>query len=328
MECGVPSTQPWNIPITQNFYPVSQNFNSPTDISRLQHEREILENGLVNCVTYLHALRRKQARNDRRLNADPSLPRKKRKKIQQNKRELEKEIRNREQDEQAFLNNLQVCKTNIYIAETVSSPSTSLTAPDLASSSTQCSYPEESEPTEMSWNGWADESVTSPWIQKQNKNPFFVDEIAPDDSSHGRTIEQVINRDFRRASSIVQYIEDVNATLPVPPNTTQSLSVLSPEASVFEPRIAYMAQGGVLGQQLAELHLSSSLAINALKMKALELERRRMADAGLARSRRQSSLAKIVEEGGDQTWANTTPQRSPNKDTEGGKPKTNRTKSL
>jgi hypothetical protein len=156
---------------------------------------------------------------------------------------------------------------------------------------------------------------------KAEQEPFLRRRNRPDDSPHGRTIDEVINRDFKRASSIVQYIEDVNATLPVPPNTTQSLSVLSPEASVFEPHIAYMAQGGVLGQQLAELHLSSSSAINALKMKALELERRRMTDAGLARSRRQSSLAKNFEEGGNQAWANTTPQRNPNKDTEGGKPK-------
>jgi hypothetical protein len=131
MECGVPLTPLF--PLTQNFYPV----NLDIDLPRLQHEREFLENGLANCVTYLHALRKKQARNERRLSTDPSLPRKKRKKIQQNKRELEKEIKHQERDEQAFLNNLQACKTNIYVAETVSSPSASLTAPDLASSSTQ-----------------------------------------------------------------------------------------------------------------------------------------------------------------------------------------------
>jgi hypothetical protein len=151
MECGT-SSQPWNIPLTHNFYSVNQAFSSPPDLSRLRHEREILENGLANFVTYLQALRKVQVRNERRLITDLSLPRKKRKKIQQSKRELDKEIRNREQDEQAFLKNLQACKTNLYVAETVSSPSTtlSLTVPDLGSSSTQCSYPEESEPTELS----------------------------------------------------------------------------------------------------------------------------------------------------------------------------------
>jgi hypothetical protein len=329
MECGMPSSQPWNIPITQNFYPVNQILTSPPELSRLRYEKEILENGLANCVTYLQALRKKQVRNERRLSTDPSLPRKKRKKLQQSKRELEKEIRNREQDEQAFLDNLQAVKTNIYIAETASSPSTtlSLTVPDLASSSTQCFYPEDSEPTELSWNGWTDDTVMSPF-QKQSNNPFFVDDIAPDDGPHGRTIDEAIDRNSKRASTIVQYIEDVGATLPVPPNTAQSLSMLSPNAAVFQPYATYTGHGGTLGQRLAELHLSSSLAITALTMKALELERRRVTDVGLVLSRRQSSLAKIVEEAGNQTWANTTPQRSPNKDTEGGKPKNTRTNSL
>jgi hypothetical protein len=107
----------------------------------------------------------------------------------------------------------------------------------------------------------------SPWIQKQTTNPFLVDGIAPDDSPHGRTIDEVINRDRKRTSSIVQYIEDVNATLSGLSNTVHALFVLSPKADVFEPHIAYMAQGGILGQQLAELHLSSSMAINALRLK-------------------------------------------------------------
>jgi hypothetical protein len=104
-----------------------------------------------------------------------------------------------------------------------------------------------------------------------------------------------MDKDSERTSTVVQYIEDVGAMLSVPPNTAYSVSMLSPQAAAFQPCVAYPGRGQTLGQQLAELHLSSSLAITALKLKALELERRRLTDAGLIRSRRQSLLAKIVE---------------------------------
>jgi hypothetical protein len=60
-----------------------------------------------------------------------------------------------------------------------------------------------------------------------------------------------------------------------------------------------MAQGERFGLQLAELHLSSSLAINALRLKSLELERRRRSGAGLDQQQREGSLAKIDEETGN-----------------------------
>ncbi|KAH7089272.1 hypothetical protein FB567DRAFT_440896 [Paraphoma chrysanthemicola] len=149
--------------------------------ARLQHEKHILEIGLANCVTYLNALRKRQARNERLLSEDQLPPRKKRKRIQQSNRELEREIRNRQRDERAFLNNLQACNANIYIAECSPFAPTAFVPPliDYTSSTTQCSI-EETEPTEISWTGWTDDALLSPF-EKRRCNPFFAADVAPDE---------------------------------------------------------------------------------------------------------------------------------------------------
>ncbi|EMD69896.1 hypothetical protein COCSADRAFT_32545 [Bipolaris sorokiniana ND90Pr] len=127
--------------------------------------------------------------------------------------ELEKEIQNRECDEQAFLNNLQACKANIYLAETVSSPSTTVssTIPDLASDSTLCSYPEEPEARDGQWNGWADKMASSSF-QKDCSNSSSVDDIAPDDHSNADGF------DLATATSTVcpQYVVQTSTTWPLP----------------------------------------------------------------------------------------------------------------
>jgi len=310
MECG-PNPSLWHILVRHDFYPVNQVIDWPTELSRLHCERDVLENGLASCVTYLQALRKKHARTERRLVTDPSLPRKKKKKIQQRKRELEKEIKNRERDEQAFLINLQACKTNIHIVETYPSPYAVFPSaiPEFASSSTLHQYPEEPEPTELSWNGWTEDTLLSPF-QKQSNNLFYVDNIAPDENLEMKTGQ--MDRDSVHAPSSVPYIGASEAALLALPNAAKTQYLLSPEAAVFAPQATYMHQEDVIGQQLSELHLRSSLAITVLKMKALELiEKRRATDADIARSRRPSALARINEESRSQTWANTTPQCSP-----------------
>ncbi|KAF1944311.1 hypothetical protein EJ02DRAFT_510230 [Clathrospora elynae] len=60
MDCEMLS-QRWN------FYSVNEVSTSPVNLRRLQSEREVLENGLANCVFYLHRLRKKQVRTERRL---------------------------------------------------------------------------------------------------------------------------------------------------------------------------------------------------------------------------------------------------------------------
>lgn len=329
MEYNTSPPQPWNVPITHGFYPVNELLSCSFELSRLEYEKEVLENGLANCVTYLQALRKKQARNDRRLVADPSLPRKKRKQIQQSKRELEKEIKNRERDEQAFLNNLQACKANIYVAETASSPSTTVSSTilDLTSNSTRCSYPDESEPTELSWNGWVEKTTLSPFHKKSN-NPFFVDDIASDDHADVGSVYLGNEEDVDPSRSEGQNVGNTE-TAPRR-NDARTQFALSPEAEAFEPQAVYKGQEGELSQELAKLHLSSSWAVTQLRRMALEvMEKRRLTDAGIVQARRQSSLERIVEEAGSQDWINATPQqRKPNMETEIVRSKRSRTNSL
>jgi hypothetical protein len=315
MDCTKASSQPWGMPATHGFFPANEVSNWPHGIYKLQSEKEILEDGLANCVTYLQALRKKQARLERRLVTDPSLPRKKRKKIQQNKRDLENEIKHRERDEQAFLNNLQACKANIYIAETASLPSTAIssTIPDIASTSTRYSYSEDvqTEPTEMSWNGWTDETVLSPF-QKESNNPLFPDNVAPDEHWELGSVDGIVLEDSKQSLAI-KHVKNIDTRLRTSPNA-QAHSLLSADAAVFQPRLTHSGQGDTIHHQLAQLHLSSSMAITALKTKALELlEKRLVSDAGIVQARRQSSLAKIDEEAAVQTGASSTTQRIPDK---------------
>jgi hypothetical protein len=322
MDCTKASSQPWGVTATNDIFPANEALSWSFRISKLQSEKEVLEDGLANCVTYLQVLRKKQARTERRLVTDSSLSRKKRKKTQQGKRELEKEIKHRERDEQAFLNNLQACKANIYMAETISMPSTAIssTMPDIASISMQCSYPVDvqTEPTEMSWNGWTDDTVLSPF-EKESNSPLFADDVAPDERleiGNVGNVDVTMLENFRE-SFPVPPLENIKARQQVLANT-QTHALLSAEAAIFQPQHIYMSQRVAVDQQLAQLHLSSSMAITTLEIKALELlERRIVSDAGIGPVRRQSSLADIDEEPEIQTGANWTTQQKPSKFTIG-----------
>ncbi|KAB2110109.1 hypothetical protein AG0111_0g475 [Alternaria gaisen] len=322
MDCTKASSQPWGVAATNDIFPANEALSWSFRIPKLQSEKEVLEDGLANCVTYLQVLCKKQARTERRLVTDSSLSRKKRKKIQQGKRELEKEIKHRERDEQAFLNNLQACKANIYMAETISMPSTAIssTMPDIASISTQCSYPVyvQTEPTEMSWNGWTDDTVLSPF-EKESNSPLFADDFAPDERLEIGNVGNVgvtMLESFRE-SFPVPPLENIKARQQVLSNT-QTHALLSAEAAIFQPQHINMSQRVAVDRQLAQLHLSSSMAITTLKIKALELlERRVVSDAGIGPVRRQSSLGDIDEEPGIQTGANWTTPQKPSKFTIG-----------
>jgi hypothetical protein len=297
MECRPsPFIHPFTLfsnPFNRN--PFHQNPFPSADLARLNNEKDILENGLANCVTYLNVLRKKQARNERLLNTDPLPPRKKKKKVQQNKRELDKEIKHRERDEQAYLTNLQACKVNIYMMEGV--PYTPIdfspTLPDYASSTTQCSY-DEWKPTEISWNGWADDAVMSPFDSKRRSNPFFTVEVAPDEMIQD-----------------IQHIEEF-AALPVPPNTAHPHCrqiILSPVAPTFEPSIMQTLYG-------QDNLLPDTSKLETPPKSFRDLLERRVTDAGISRMFQILSVdrpqANSVER--TQTWCNTTPQRSPRTD--------------
>ncbi|KAH7061932.1 hypothetical protein BKA63DRAFT_527093 [Paraphoma chrysanthemicola] len=234
--------------------------------ARLRHEKTILEIGLANCVTYLNALRKRQARNERLLSADPLPPRKKRKKIQQSRRELDREIRNRQRDEQAFLNNLQACNANIYIAE--SSPFTlaafSPALVDYTSSTTQCSI-EGSEPTEISWTGWTDDVVLSPF-EKRRCNPFFTADVAPDELVDSEC-DVIAIRDLERPFPHMQEVKDNNVLPggPQPSRLQHGGSLLDAAAVAFQPtsKAAFHDSNNTAGQTGSSHDLQAASARRA-----------------------------------------------------------------
>ncbi|KAH7551614.1 hypothetical protein BM1_09248 [Bipolaris maydis] len=310
MRCYTNLCQPWMASTTHSSYflPIEDTFPISAQVSRLELEKDLLENGLANCVTYLQALRKKQARNERRLAADSSLPVRKKKKIRQSMRELEKEIQNRERDEQALLNNLQACKANIYLAETVSSPSTTVssTIPDLASDSTLCSYPEDTEAGDGQWNGRANKRASSPF-QKDCSNSSFVDDIAPNDhlGSDGFDLAST------KSTFCAQYVVQTGATRPLPMACRSKRFVFSPEAAVFEPQNAFKDLNVQLGQQFAELHISSSLAATTLESigSGSSMDVCRLTKFVTAQSNRENSFERSVEEARRQSWDNRAPRQ-------------------
>lgn len=312
-----------DIPFRHYIQPSNNVSTRPFDIARLLSEKEVLDNGLANCVTYLHALRKKQARNERRLSANPSLPRKKRKRIQQAKRNLEREIKNREQDEQAFLNNLQACRTNIYMANTISRPKVMLpSVTEHDSSSANCSFAEQPAPSEFILNGWTDDAAVSPF-QRQCNNPFFENDIAPDDC-----IDRTGNNatENRRPRLLTKFHEYNSAMLAVPPNTARTPfphSILSPNAAVFEPQAVHTGQEDALGRHLQGHNISPPRASKSHK----HVGQRRVTDAGI-----EYLVPKIsrlcLEEVHGHTWCTTTPQRSPTEAAAAGERRRSRTRSL
>ncbi|KAF2845453.1 hypothetical protein T440DRAFT_511536 [Plenodomus tracheiphilus IPT5] len=324
MDSGVHALpQYWNcagLPYYQPPYPVQNAQVSPLETRILYSEHDLLENNLANCVTYLQALRKKQERNVGRLSTDVTTPRKKRKQIQHSNRELNREILLREQEQHILLNNLQACKAKLYVAESLSSPSTGFlsSVPAFTSGSTRCTVPEESVPTEISWNGWTDDAVLSPFAKRSN-NPFFVTEIAPEDG-HEKSVEEVDPIDIEPRDPLATLGQGLGITIPsaypeaIPLQAL--LSVLSPIAEVFEPRPIFRVQGVDSAEQLVELpHSSKLLALRHSE----EAQRRRATDSGTGPKYQPVSLqikssSRLAR---NHTWCQNTPQVSPAKDVQG-----------
>lgn len=273
------------------------------DVLRLRHESEVLENGLADCVTYLHALRKKYARNERQLTIDPLPPRKKRKNIQQSNRELSKEIKNRERDEQAFLNNLRACKANLCMAEGISYTPTefSSTAAECASSNIHYSF-EELGAEEFDWKGWADSSNLSPFGQ-QCSSMVTSKEIAPDEfidePEHGIIAVQDVKRPSLHRSATTEGI-----------TSTCCQSSLSPVATVFAPTVS---EGPYIAPP-APRRIDKLNDLSWLDTKMLEVvPERETKKADICTSMLHLAIQPSPERRrrGNETWCNTSPQQSP-----------------
>jgi hypothetical protein len=225
----------------------SVSYSLSYELARLHHERNALSKGLADCVTYLKALREKQLVTEHRLQTEPGLPRKKKKKkwLQQSKRHVDNEIKHRERDERAFLNNLQACETNIFLTNMKAyheadamfqAPECTFT-PTLYASPLYSSY-SGSDITDLTWDGWTDETVVSPF-QKQGNQPFVFDEVAPDICTELFERDPTIAKETKRPPPLWRGTMESTNSIPVPPNTAhwqfRKLSILDPEAVTFEP---------------------------------------------------------------------------------------------
>jgi hypothetical protein len=300
---------PYNL---YNHYIVSSLFQV---LTRLHNEKQILEKGLANCVTYLQVLCKNQAQNARVLNMEPPAPRKKRKRAQQIKRHLENEIKNRHRDEKALLNNIQACNINILVAEVRACYTINISLDTLDYGPTpalyipiQCTY-SGSETTDLSWNGWTDESVVSPF-QKRSSSALFADEVAPDGCAEDRR-DSVMAKEVKRPTPLSQDAEELSNSLLVLPSTAQSqyphLSILSPAAAIFEPTPTFTSQCEDRCRPKLDIpSMSNSMATKCMGFTD--------ADVGLIFQLLPIDARPDLQHLPSQTWCNTTPQRSLQKD--------------
>jgi hypothetical protein len=297
MQYGVPFAPHYGLyngVLNQGLLSVDSRAVLTVELARLQYEKEILENGLTACATYLHVLRKKQARNERLLNHDSPSTRKRKKKMQQSKRELDREIKNRLNDERAFLGALQACKANMYIGEGLPYTRTDIssTLADCTSSTTQYSC-DESEPAEISWT---EDATPSPFKKRRN-NPFFVSEVAPDEAVDPEH-DIIVVQDIRRPPPLVRNAKEM-VIFPVPPNTAHSIHrhcSLSAEAPNLTPTINPPSYTG-------DVEASPTKTDDHAEPKGA----RRITEAGVTRAFQQLSIDAQSSLDGRNTWCNSTP---------------------
>lgn len=217
--------------------------NAYFGVQRLRLQQEILENRLADCVTYLHAFRRKLSITERLLARQPPPQRRQRKQLQHIKRKLEQDIKIRVQEEFAVLSNLHVCNANLLAVDTLSKQLSSLSVTELSSddpafsSSRGESIAEGTDPTEHSSIGWTDDAPISPFL-KESTNPIAsLEDIAPDTVAYGPQTDIRIDADLDNSLLLTRYVEDKDDIPPAPPNTALPSfvnSTLCPKAPAFE----------------------------------------------------------------------------------------------
>lgn len=209
-------------------------------LQRLILEREVLENNLADCVTYLQVLRKKQGRLEHRLATDASTTHKSQKKKQQSNRRLKKDIAIREQEQSVLLNNLQVCKAKIYAAETISSTPRAITTeiPFFTPGWTSSNARESLMPTEINWHGWAEDAATSAFTIPRN-DMFMGNEIPPNGYFGEQSITEALDTDTTSLCPLQKGINGLEISVPVSRDASTSgvlASILSPKAKIFKPR--------------------------------------------------------------------------------------------
>ncbi len=218
-----------------NLHSTDSHTSWPLVIARLLSEREHLENGLAHSVTYLHTLCKRQGRNERRLQSESTMSRRKKKNTQQNNYKLKFEIRNCEQDEQAYLTNLQVCEANLYMAQllfhplmsphprygTYASTHLSYCSLDHQCHPTYRSVGSSSESTRHRVHSHSDHCIISP-ISTNGTQAFSEEKARSDSYFSGFNSLTTAGRDPSRSFPLAPWVEDCNSGFLLPPNTAES----------------------------------------------------------------------------------------------------------
>lgn len=295
-------------------YPDSQtNYdtnNCFADLSSLYLSRTYLEGALAKTTITLNTLRDRQTRNERLLSTCAG-PRSKKKKIKQNKWNTGKTIETCEREERAFFDCLQVCIGNIQMLEAiVHSTNTSLVSGHGCSNSNTCS-----DATSFDWQGWTDNAIVSPF-EKEARHTFSIDEIAPE-VCREYAISNKVAAEARRVSAQRPSARTpranrtcVSTVYPVPIDTTFSYnlrSVLSPEATEFQPERPFGLPVHRPGKEVDKLSISGYLASKRLQF----AQQRSSSEIGMIDvNHRLSSMARppLAQL---QTWTGPSPQRQP-----------------
>jgi hypothetical protein len=259
-----------------------------TTLTSLKSQKGYLNDLLSKTVTILNALRDKQGRNYRLLDSTLG-PRSKKKKILQNQWRTDKTIKTCENEEKVILDCLRVCENNIHTLESFVYPmGTCTTAAEYDSRNAKHSYID-SVSTDFDWNGWADGVPMSPY-HRQRHNASIPNKIPPDGvvqrpvqwTAPGNPITLKQASAPKRPTPLTPHVHH-------PPTTAVPEfhhTVLSPEATSFEPHIVHSPTVERTQKELDKLNVSGLLD----SMSISQIVGRRFSDAAIGHMFRRLSI--------------------------------------
>jgi hypothetical protein len=233
-----------------------------TMLTSLKCQKGYLNDLLSKTAMTLNALRDKQGRNYRLLGSTLG-PRSKKKKILQNQWRTDKTIKTCENEEKVILDCLRVCENNIRTLEFLVYPmGLCTTAAEYNLSNSKRSYID-SASTDFNWNGWADEVPVYPFHRQKYYNSI-PDELPPDGLVEGPVQWTVLgNPNTPGQASAPKRPTALTPRVHYPPTTALPelyCTVLSPEATSFEPHSAHFSTVERARKELDKLSISGLLA--------------------------------------------------------------------
>ncbi|CAI6342271.1 unnamed protein product [Periconia digitata] len=231
-----------------------------SSLNVLRDQRGYLEDLLAKTITKLNALRDKQTRNERSLNAHPEHSRSKKKKISQNKWRTNKTISTCENEERVILDCLNVCRNNIDALESLLH---SVGCPPAQADYNSTNSYTGSEYSGIQWTtGWTEEDEPFSPFEFSRGAPNTLLDLAPDEGFGPGPVlvGDSVTHETHYATLLPPHERACN------PHASNSASRLSPKAAVFEPSPTNnMGKNGGLMQQVDKLSISGLLSSMSMK---------------------------------------------------------------